>query len=155
MKKILLAILLIFLTKSESYAEKKEKESSYFPELIGVWMSANKKQKVRVYYNIKSKTYAGRVEWMYEDDQANGRKLLDVNNPNPQLKSRRITGINLLYDFKYEGKSKFRGYIYDPVSGKDYRCLLIVRPDKKTVEIRGYILFPWIGRSEIASKVSE
>jgi uncharacterized protein (DUF2147 family) len=92
---------------------------------------------------------------MYEDDQANGRKMLDANNPNPQLRNRRVTGINFLHSFKYEGNRKFRGYIYDPVSGKEYRCLLTLRPDHKTAEIRGYILIPWIGRTEIATKVDK
>ena len=155
MKRLITLLLILILSLGETVANKREKEAGYFPELIGLWISANKKQKVRVYYNVKSKSYTGRIEWMYEDDQANGRKLLDVNNPNPKLHSRRVTGINLLYDFKYEGNSKFRGYVYDPISGKDYRCLLTVRPDKKTVEIRGYILFPWIGRSEIATKISD
>jgi uncharacterized protein (DUF2147 family) len=153
--KLRLIIAFIAVSVSVSSFAGHGKESSYFPELIGVWMSANKKQKVRVYYNVKTKMYTGRIEWMYEDDQANGRKLLDVNNPNPKLKSRRVTGVNLLYDFKYEHDNRFRGYIYDPISGNDYRCLLTIRPDKKTAEIRGYILFPWIGRTEIATKISE
>jgi len=130
------------------------KDSNYFPDLIGTWLSENKKQKVRVYYDTARKMYYGRIEWMYEDDASQGRQLLDVNNPNPKLRNRRVTGINLLNSFKYEGNSKFRGYIYDPISGKEYRCLMTLRPDRKTAEIRGYIFVPWIGRTEIATKVS-
>jgi uncharacterized protein (DUF2147 family) len=131
-----------------------QKDADYFPDLCGVWLSENKKQKVRVIYDAKSKSYTGRLEWMYEDDASQGRKLLDVNNPNPKLKTRRVTGINFLHSFKSEGGNKFRGYIYDPISGKEYRCLMTLRPDRKTAEIRGYILIPWIGRTEIATKVS-
>lgn len=149
MKKIIFIFSLLFCSEFRSQISDK----SYFPDLIGLWLSENKKQKVRVVYDSKSKTYTGKLEFMYEDDQVNGRKMLDVNNPNPQLRNRRVTGINFLHSFKYEGNRKFRGYIYDPVSGKEYRCLLTLRPDHKTAEIRGYILIPWIGRTEIATKV--
>lgn len=141
---------------SSVYAQaSKERDPNFFPELLGLWLSENKKQKVRVSYNPKTKHYTGKIEYMYEDDQAAGRKLLDSKNPNETLRNRRVTGINFLHDFQHETGSKFRGYIYDPISGKDYRCLLTIRPDKKTAEIRGYILIPWIGRTEIATKVSE
>lgn len=124
-------------------------------EVMGVWLSENKKQKVKVFYDTERKSYYGKILWMYEDDQEKGRTLLDVNNPNPKLRHRRVTGINLLYGFKSESQSKFRGYVYDPISGKEYRCLLTLQPDKKTAHIRGYILMPWIGRTEVATKISE
>lgn len=124
-------------------------------EVMGTWLSENKKQKVKVVYDASKKVYNGKIIWMYEDDQAEGRVLLDKNNPDPKLRNRRVTGINLMRGFVYEGKSVFRGYIYDPISGKEYRCMLTLQPDKKTAHIRGYILIPWIGRTEIATKVSD
>lgn len=148
---VLFIVSILFSTNIEA----QHSDKAYFPDLIGLWLSENKKQKVRVSYDSRSKMYTGKIEYMYEDDQVNGRKLLDANNPNPKLKSRRVTGINLLHSFKFEGGTKFRGYIYDPISGKEYRCLLTLRPDRKTAEIRGYILLPWIGRTEIATKVIE
>lgn len=150
----LLVILIVSAFPSDS-SNAQKKDNHYFPELLGLWLSENKKQKVRVYYDTRTKLYYGKIEWMYEDDQVNGRKLLDSKNPNHALRGRRVTGINLLYDFKHEYEGRFRGFIYDPISGKDYRCVLHLRPDKKTVEIRGYIFIPLIGRTEIATKVSE
>ena len=123
--------------------------------VLGVWLSENKKQKVRVTYDPSKKMYTGKIIWMYEDDQAAGRTLMDVNNPNPKLRNRRVTGINLLHSFLHEGDGVFRGYVYDPISGKEYRCLMTLQPDKKTAHIRGYIMIPWIGRTEIATKISD
>ena len=130
-------------------------QESYMPGVLGVWLSENKKQKVRVTYDAVKKTYTGKIIWMYEDDQEQGRVLVDKNNPNPKLRTRRITGINLMLNFLHEGDGVFRGYVYDPISGKQYRCLMTLQPDKKTAHIRGYILIPWIGRTEIATKISE
>jgi uncharacterized protein (DUF2147 family) len=146
--------ILLFILSNTIENMGAQKDASYFPDLCGVWLSENKKQKVRVIYDAKTKSYTGRLEWMYEDDQTQGRKLLDANNPNVKLRNRRVTGINFLHSFKSEGESKFRGYIYDPISGKEYRCLMTLRPDRKTAEIRGYIIIPWIGRTEIATKLS-
>ena len=130
-------------------------QESYIPGVLGVWLSENKKQKVRVTYDAVKKTYTGKIVWMYEDDQEQGRVLLDKNNPNPKLRTRRITGINLMLNFLHEGDGVFLGYVYDPISGKQYRCLMTLQPDKKIAHIRGYILIPWIGRTEIATKISE
>lgn len=127
----------------------------YMPGVLGVWLSENKKQKVRVTYDAAKKTYTGKIIWMYEDDQAAGRTMLDKNNPNAKLRNRRITGINLMRSFLHEGGGVFRGYVYDPISGKEYRCLMTLQPDGKTAHIRGYILIPWIGRTEIATKISD
>jgi len=122
-------------------------------DLLGVWLSENKKQKIFVYYNKATKKYNGRIAWMYEDDQANGRKMYDVNNTNPKLRTRRITGIDLLTDFEQEDTNEFFGKIYDPVSGKFYKCNLEILPGGKTAKIRGYIFHPIFGRTEIATKL--
>lgn len=127
----------------------------YMPGVLGVWLTENKKQKVKVTYDAAKKTYTGKIIWMHEDDQAAGRTMLDKNNPNPKLRTRRVTGINLMHSFLHEGDGVFRGYVYDPISGKEYRCLMTLQPDKKTAHIRGYIMIPWIGRTEIATKISD
>ncbi len=147
-------LILFFLVFNLGIEAEPAKDPAFFPDLLGVWLSENKKQRIRVTYNPKTKMYTGKVEYMYEDDASAGRVMLDTNNPNVKLRKRRITGINMLYNFLYEGDSKFRGYVYDPISGKEYRCLMTLRPDRKTAEIRGYIFFPWIGRTEIATKYS-
>lgn len=90
---------------------------------------------------------------MHEDDQSAGRTMLDTKNPNKKLQSRRLTGITLIYNLKPAGKDRFKGMIYDPNTGKDYKCNLTLRPDKKSVEIRAYFISPIIGKTEIATKV--
>lgn len=145
MKKLILLLIVLSNTLfSQSWKDKME----------GVWESENKKQRIRVTYNETTKKYNGKVIWMYEDDQEHGRTLIDTKNPNPKLRNRRITGVNLMYNFIDEGDGKFRGYIYDPISGKSYRCLLTMIGENKA-NIRGYIFHPLIGRTEIATKISD
>jgi uncharacterized protein (DUF2147 family) len=145
MKKLIF-VLIIFsnVIYAQNWKEKME----------GVWESENKKQRIRVTYNEATKKYNGKVIWMYEDDQEQGRTLIDAKNPNPKLRNRRVTGINLMYSFIDEGHGKFRGYVYDPISGKSYKCLLTMIGENKA-NIRGYIFHPLIGRTEIATKISD
>ncbi len=147
---ILLFLLIHILSIKSSVTEK-----SFFPDLIGLWLSENKKQKIRVSYDAKTQTYKGIIEWMYEDDPKTGTILYDVKNPNPKLRTRRVTGIPLLYDIQFENGNKFKGRVYDPPTGNDYKCTLTLAPDRKTVIIRAYFLTPLIGRTEKATKIIE
>lgn len=122
-------------------------------EVTGIWLSENKKQKIIVSYDSTSKFYIGKIVWMYEDEQTAGRIMLDSKNPNKKLQTRRLTGITLIYNLKPIGKDRFKGMIYDPNTGKDYKCNLTLRPDKKSVEIRAYFVVPIIGKTEIATKI--
>jgi len=148
--RLIILFSFLFATSESLFAQK-----DYMPEVLGTWLSENKKQKVKVTFDEVKRVYTGKITWMYEDDQTEGRVLLDKKNPNPKLRTRRVTGINLMHSFVYEGNKVFRGYIYDPISGKEYRCMMTLQPDNKTAHIRGYILIPWIGRTEIATKVSD
>jgi uncharacterized protein (DUF2147 family) len=151
----LLNKLFLFITICFSTEINAQNDESYFPDLIGTWLTENKKQKVKVSYNPNTKLYTGQIIWMYEDDSAQGRKLLDSKNPDIKLQHRRVTGVNLIYQLKPKSSSKFKGYIYDPISGKDYSCNLKLSADRKTVEIRAYIFSPIIGRTELATKINE
>jgi uncharacterized protein (DUF2147 family) len=57
-----------------------------------------------------------------------GGKALDVNNPDPALRSRPIEGIILLSGFK-DGGDEWEGQIYDPRAGKTYRSTLQKQAD--------------------------
>lgn len=57
-----------------------------------------------------------------------GGKPLDVNNPDPALRSRPIEGIILLSGFRDAG-DEWEGQIYDPRAGKTYKSYLQKQPD--------------------------
>ena len=47
----------------------------------------------------------------------------DVKNPDAKLRGRRLLGLSVLTGFARDG-DEWRGRIYDPKSGKDYRSVL-------------------------------
>ena len=59
----------------------------------------------------------------------------DVNNPDPAKRSRRILGLPVLTSFSEDGEV-WRGRIYDPKSGKDYRSV-VRRLSSGKLEVKG------------------
>ena len=85
------------------------------------------------------------------DDRAD----TDEKNPDPELRDRVLIGLELFAGFDYKGKGKWKdGTIYDPNSGKTYRCI-ITRVDADTLKVRGYIGVAMLGRTEKWSRVQD
>ncbi|MBV7265319.1 DUF2147 domain-containing protein [Erythrobacter sp. WH131] len=61
----------------------------------------------------------------------------DINNPDPRLQTRKLLGLPVLFKFT-EDRDLWRGRIYDPKSGKDYRSV-VRRKNADTLEVKGCI----------------
>ncbi len=62
--------------------------------------------------------------------------------------ARMLFAVALLAGFEYEGDGRWSGgTIYDPNSGKTYRCI-VTKVDDSTLKVRGYIGVPLLGRTE-------
>ena len=73
----------------------------------------------------------------------------DVNNPDPELRTRTLKGMMILGDLSYQGENEWDGgWIYDPNNGEMYQCKMTLE-DKNTLAIRGFIGFSLFGRTEI------
>jgi uncharacterized protein (DUF2147 family) len=72
----------------------------------------------------------------------------DEKNPDPALRDRPLVGLNLFAGFVYDGNGRWSGgTIYDPNSGKTYRCI-VTWIDDDTLKVRGYVGVPLLGRTE-------
>ena len=72
----------------------------------------------------------------------------DVNNPDPALRDQPLVGLTILGGYSAEKKRWVNGWIYDPDNGKRYKSRLRLK-DADTLEVRGYIGTPMLGRSQI------
>lgn len=78
---------------------------------------------------------------------------LDVENPDPELRTRKLDGLRLLRDFRYDGDRRWTdGSIYDPNSGKTYKGTISII-DRDTLKLRGYVGISLFGRSDIWTRV--
>jgi uncharacterized protein (DUF2147 family) len=136
-----LALLLVFLYSSQ--------ESDPKEDLFGLWWNTEKDAKVEIY--PCGNEICGKIVWLERESKGKD-KVLDENNTDRSLKSRPLMGADVLKGFTFDGEEKWTdGTAYDPKSGKTYTSYLRLK-DANTLEIRGYIGTPVLGRTVIWKK---
>lgn len=79
----------------------------------------------------------------------NDPQRLDQHNPDPARRSLTLLGQTILKGMKYDGGGEWSGgSIYEPDSGRTYKCRL-ARLDKDRLQVRGFIGFSLLGRSQV------
>jgi uncharacterized protein (DUF2147 family) len=113
-------------------------------EIAGTWLSGDGDGLVA----IRLEDGVIRAKILGSPNERSDRAKTDVNNPDPALRGRRLIGLEIFKNFRYDGNGEWSGgSIYDPNSGKTYRCKLrLVDPD--TLKVRGFIGIALIGRTE-------
>ncbi len=135
MKKIVYLVMMTFGLNLTTQAQTQS------DAIMGVWLTAPKDGKIEIYK--ESDRFFGKIVWGKEP----GRK--DEKNPDASLRSHELMGTVILKNFKFNGKDKWEGgTIYDPNNGKTYSCNMKLK-DKNTLEVRGYIGFSLLGRTEV------
>jgi len=123
-------------------------EKSYNPDsVVGIWETAHEDSEwSHIEIFKKEDLYYGKIVWLSEpeyppDDPEGmaGKPKVDRKNPDESLRDQSILDLEILYDFKYEKEHKWKdGRIYDPKSGKTYRCKMEIKEDG-LLHVRGYV----------------
>ncbi len=114
--------------------------------ILGQWFNASKEAKIEIYK--EGDKYFGKLAWMKEPNDENGNPKVDNKNPEKALQNRPLQDLVILRDFEYDEDNVWTdGRIYDPKSGKDYKCKMTLTKDKK-LDVRGYIGISLFGRTE-------
>jgi uncharacterized protein (DUF2147 family) len=99
--------------------------------------------------------------WM-EDGELKGRidKLIDPEEPNPvceackgKRKNQPIEGMTFIWGLSEDGKEWNGGYILDPGNGKEYKAKIKVTEKGQKLEVRGFIGFSLIGRTQVWNRL--
>lgn len=95
----------------------------------------------------------GKIVWLEEPNDEEGKPKLDKNNPDEALRGRPIVGMKLLNGFTRAGSGAWEnGTIYSPRDGKTYKSNMVLDgPD--TLKLRGYVGIPLLGKTEVWSRV--
>lgn len=118
--------------------------------ILGEWLTAE--GKARITLSRTDDRYSGKIVWLKEPEK-NGRPAVDDQNSDERLRGRPILGMEMVYGFVYDGDGVWvDGRVYDPESGDEYRGKLRL-VDENTMELRGYILIPLLGRTETWTRV--
>lgn len=126
-------------------AENKEKS------VVGLWLSDSGNVKFKVYE--KDGRIHGSIYWIKKVN-VEGQTMIDSKNPNPDLRTKNVVGMEVLKGFEYIGDNKYRdGTIYDPESGKTYKCLINLEGD--VAKVRGYVGIPLLGKTVECKRIFE
>jgi uncharacterized protein (DUF2147 family) len=95
----------------------------------------------------------GQVVWLRSPLDENGCDLRDRNNPNPALRRRKVTGLEILQGLEPQADGTWvGGSIYDPGSGNSYTCRLTLDGGDR-LWLRGYLGIPLLGRTTVWTRV--
>jgi uncharacterized protein (DUF2147 family) len=138
-----LLIVLLFSCSLNGFSQNKE-------QILGKWLTANGDAHVQIYPN--GNKFSGKLVWLKDPLDDNGKPRLDNENPKNELTKRPILGLIFLKDFIYKDGILEGGTIYDPKTGKTYSCK-ISAAGKDKINVRGFVGFSMLGRTEIWTRV--
>ncbi len=110
-------------------------------KLVGVWVTAGGDE---IEIHREGEKYSGKP--VVDPD---GEKRLDVNNPDKTLRGRCLGDVEILNDFEYTGKNRWKkGNVYDPDNGQTYQGTITMKSDDE-IKLRGFVGISFFGRTEI------
>ena len=124
MKKIAL-ILFAFILANTVFAQN---------TVVGKWLSESGKGVTEIY--VVNGKYYGKLVWLKEPTDENGKPKVDANNKDKSLRFGQILGLVILKDFVLKDGEWEGGTIYDPENGKIYKCTMWLK-DVNTLKVRG------------------
>jgi len=84
-------------------------------KIVGSWFNEDKTSKIEIYK--AGETYSGKIVWLAELEKNPERKPKDKNNPNPELRTRNVLGMDIINGLQYSGGKWINGTIYTPKRG--------------------------------------
>ncbi|WP_342331473.1 DUF2147 domain-containing protein [Pedobacter sp. FW305-3-2-15-E-R2A2] len=113
--------------------------------ILGKWINSSGEAHIDI--SKKGDKFFGKIVWLKAPKDEKGQPKLDVKNPEANLKTRPILGLEMLKDFVYDDGKWVDGKIYDPKTGKTYSCNMNIKANGD-LNVRGYIGISLIGRSD-------
>jgi uncharacterized protein (DUF2147 family) len=121
-------------------------------QICGKWMSEEKNLTVLVYKN--GDEFKGKIVWFRDDPSLPMEQWRDSHNPDPKLRSRKVLGMDVLHDLKYDADNNSweDGIVYDAKHGKDWNASVYI--DKQgLLRVRGYWHFNIFGKTMTFKRV--
>jgi len=108
--------------------------------LLGIWLTEEKNSQVEI-TKTSNGQFVGRIVWLNEPLNEDGKPKTDKENPNASQRNQRLLGLQILKGFTYDANKKewTGGTIYDPDNGKTYSAFMKL-DGNNTMVLRGYVM---------------
>lgn len=116
-------------------------------QILGIWWAPKKDGRIEIVKN--GDLFEGRIIWSVPEKA----DRLDSQNPDKNLRSKKLLGMKFLTDFKFDGEKWVGGKIYDPDNGQTYSCILSLKESK--LYVRGYVGVALFGRTEVFERYTQ
>lgn len=117
--------------------------------LLGIWLTQDGEGWIE--FRIQDGAPAGFIAGSPQDPDRLKPPRLDDRNPDPELRDRPLFGLRIVRILRELEDGRWKGQIYDPNSGKTYKCTLTL-VDDNTLKFRGYQGISLLGRTEVWTK---
>ncbi|AII54023.1 DUF2147 domain-containing protein [Hymenobacter sp. APR13] len=143
MKYLLLSALLLLLAVRPATAQTPP---------LGVWADDSGDSHIELYRC--GEQLCGRLVWLRNPADANGKPRLDVKHPSPERHTQPLLSLTVLQNLRYNAETDRweDGEIYDPENGRTYSCY-VAAAGKDRLEVKGYIGFSLIGKAHYWQRV--
>jgi uncharacterized protein (DUF2147 family) len=145
---ILITLAILMLLPLALFAQKES------DRITGVWFNGEKTSKIEI-FETKDGSFAGKIIWLKEPNDASGKPKVDNKNPEVKLQKRPLMDMVILSGLTSEGKTKYaNGKIYDPKSGKTYSAKAELT-NNNTLALRGFIGVSLVGRTDTWTRTTK
>ena len=112
--------------------------------ILGIWKNGTGKGYIEIYKS--NGKFHGRIYWINESLITNVKSCGNSIKPH--------VGMVMLRDLIFDGEEYNSGSLFNPGDGKEYKCLLKMK-DFNTLNVRGFIGFSFIGKSDVWERVND
>jgi uncharacterized protein (DUF2147 family) len=115
--------------------------------ILGKWMTVEHNLEIEVYK--QDNNFHAKIIWFkIEDTTRPMNTRMDEKNPNPELRTRKWLGMEVLRDLKYneEDNEWEDGIIYDAKHGREWDSVAWIN-SQGLLKVKGYWVFRWISET--------
>ncbi|MGI6198069.1 MAG: DUF2147 domain-containing protein [Candidatus Cloacimonadaceae bacterium] len=139
--KHLLSIALILVLCLPLVAQKVSKD-----DITGKWYTEKKDSIIQI-FKTEAGSYNGKLVWIKEAIDKDGKPIVDKNNPDKKLRNRPLMNMVIITGLEYKKKASYEGgKIYNPDDGKTYNCK-VEMPNVNTLKLRGFVGVSVLGKT--------
>ena len=137
LKKYAWSLLLILMCSLSVFAKKDN------GKIYGYWINEKKDLVIFIYENEEN-VVRGRIVWMSDSLDEYKTPLRDVMNNEAKLRSRKLVGLNILEDYRFDrdGNEWEGGKIYNFENGNTYRGRMWINSEGE-LRVRGHWWILW------------